>query len=106
MATDSAGFCVEAGRAEGAGTLGADSARARSASLSDGPMVAAAVCWDSVVGGALGSVAARDAEEADKLDGGMALGSLRGAAPDGGSIRRGPGTRGGVGGAGCGGRWP
>ncbi len=87
MAADSAGFWVEAGRAEGAGALGAGAALARSASLSDDSVGVTAVCWDSVGAGALGDVAARDAEEADGLDGGMTSGSRVRGAPEGNSIR-------------------
>ena len=71
---DSAGFCVEARRVEGAGALGGGGALARSASLSEGSVGAAAGCSDSVGAGALGDVAAKGIEEADGLDGGMTSG--------------------------------
>jgi hypothetical protein len=104
VAADSAGFWVDAGREERAGALGAGAALARSATLSDGAVVAAAVCWDSVGAGALGDVAARDTEEADGLDGEMTSGSIRGA-PEGGSIRLGSGGGGVVLVVGCGLAW-
>jgi len=106
VAADAAGFCVEARRVEGAGALGAGGTLARSASLSEGSVGAAAVgCSDSVGDGTLGDGAARGIEEADGLDGGMTSGlPIRGAS-EGGSVWFGSGGSGAVRVASCGVAW-